>query len=81
MTDTLNRTPLFDLHVALGAKMVPFAGYDMPLQYEGIMAEHNHTREAAGLFDVSHMGQAHYTGDENGAGEADHGGPLGAETR
>ena len=63
MTDTL-QTPLFDLHVALGAKMVPFAGYDMPLQYEGIMAEHNHTREAAGLFDVSHMGQAHYTGDE-----------------
>ncbi|WP_421785827.1 glycine cleavage system aminomethyltransferase GcvT [Hyphobacterium sp.] len=63
MTDTL-RTPLYDLHVELGAKIVPFAGYDMPLQYEGIMAEHNHTREAAGLFDVSHMGQAHYTGDE-----------------
>lgn len=63
MTDTL-QTPLFDLHVALGAKIVPFAGYDMPLQYDGIMAEHNHTREAAGLFDVSHMGQAHYTGDE-----------------
>ncbi|MEE2525292.1 glycine cleavage system aminomethyltransferase GcvT [Hyphobacterium sp. HN65] len=63
MTDTL-RTPLYDLHVELGAKIVPFAGYDMPLQYEGIMAEHNHTRDAAGLFDVSHMGQAHYTGDE-----------------
>lgn len=63
MTETL-RTPLYDLHTALGAKMVPFAGYDMPLQYDGIMAEHNHTREAAGLFDVSHMGQAHYTGDE-----------------
>lgn len=63
MTDTL-RTPLYDLHVELGAKIVPFAGYDMPLQYDGIMAEHNHTREAAGLFDVSHMGQAHYTGDE-----------------
>jgi len=63
MTDTL-QTPLFDLHVELGAKMTPFAGYDMPLQYQGIMAEHNHTRDAAGLFDVSHMGQAHYTGDE-----------------
>ncbi|WP_421792462.1 glycine cleavage system aminomethyltransferase GcvT [Hyphobacterium sp.] len=63
MTETL-RTPLYNLHVELGAKIVPFAGYDMPLQFEGIMAEHNHTREAAGLFDVSHMGQAHYTGDE-----------------
>ncbi|WP_420431325.1 glycine cleavage system aminomethyltransferase GcvT [Hyphobacterium sp.] len=63
MTDT-QRTPLHDLHVELGARMVPFAGYDMPLQFDGIMAEHNHTRDAAGLFDVSHMGQAHYTGDE-----------------
>ena len=63
MTETL-RTPLYDLHVELGGKIVPFAGYGMPLQYDGIMAEHNHTREAAGLFDVSHMGQAHYTGDE-----------------
>ena len=63
MTDVL-KTPLHALHVSRGAKMTPFAGYDMPLQYEGIMAEHTHTREAAGLFDVSHMGQAHYTGDE-----------------
>lgn len=64
MTDeTLHRTPLYDLHVELGGKMVPFAGYEMPVQYEGIMAEHNHTREAAGLFDVSHMGQARVTGD------------------
>lgn len=64
MTDeTLHRTPLYDLHVELGAKLVPFAGYAMPVQYEGIMAEHNHTREAAGLFDVSHMGQARVTGD------------------
>ncbi|GJL97386.1 MAG: aminomethyltransferase [Hyphobacterium sp.] len=63
MTEIL-QTPLHDLHVELGAKMTPFAGYDMPLQYEGIMAEHNHTRQSAGLFDVSHMGQAHYTGDE-----------------
>ena len=58
MTETLNRTPLYDLHVELGAKMVPFAGYEMPVQYDGVMGEHNHTREAAGLFDVSHMGQA-----------------------
>lgn len=63
MTDTL-RTPLYDLHVERGARMVPFAGYEMPLQFDGIMAEHNHTRAAAGLFDVSHMGQAHYIGDE-----------------
>jgi len=63
MADIL-QTPLHDLHIELGAKMTPFAGYDMPLQYDGIMAEHNHTRQSAGLFDVSHMGQAHYTGDE-----------------
>ena len=54
----LNRTPLYDLHVALGAKMVPFAGYEMPVQYPlGVMKEHLHCRAAAGLFDVSHMGQ------------------------
>ncbi|MEK6216783.1 MAG: glycine cleavage system aminomethyltransferase GcvT, partial [Boseongicola sp.] len=54
----LKRTPLFELHVASGAKMVPFAGYEMPVQYAaGVMKEHLHTREAAGLFDVSHMGQ------------------------
>jgi aminomethyltransferase len=51
-------TPLNDLHLALGARMVPFAGYSMPVQYpEGLMAEHLHTRAEAGLFDVSHMGQ------------------------
>ena len=54
----LLHTPLYDLHVELGAKMVPFAGYAMPVQYPaGVMKEHIHTREAAGLFDVSHMGQ------------------------
>ncbi|NRA99076.1 MAG: glycine cleavage system aminomethyltransferase GcvT [Rhodobacteraceae bacterium] len=54
----LARTPLYDLHVGLGAKMVPFAGYDMPVQYPmGVMKEHLHTRSDAGLFDVSHMGQ------------------------
>ncbi len=55
----LKRTPLYDLHVSLGAKMVPFAGYEMPVQYPlGVLKEHLHTREKAGLFDVSHMGQA-----------------------
>ncbi|MCJ8323191.1 MAG: glycine cleavage system aminomethyltransferase GcvT [Rhizobiales bacterium] len=58
MSDNL-KTALFDLHVKLGAKIVPFAGYDMPVQYPlGVLAEHNHTRQNAGLFDVSHMGQA-----------------------
>jgi len=55
---TLLTTPLDGLHRELGAKMVPFAGYDMPVQYPtGIIKEHLHTRKAAGLFDVSHMGQ------------------------
>jgi aminomethyltransferase len=55
----LKHTPLHGAHVALGARMVPFAGYEMPVQYPaGIIAEHNHTRGKAGLFDVSHMGQA-----------------------
>lgn len=54
----LKHTPLHALHLSLGAKMVPFAGYDMPVQYPaGVMKEHLHTRAAAGLFDVSHMGQ------------------------
>jgi aminomethyltransferase len=54
----LKRTPLHALHVAAGGKMVPFAGYDMPVQYPaGVLREHLHTRNAAGLFDVSHMGQ------------------------
>ncbi|WP_339743117.1 glycine cleavage system aminomethyltransferase GcvT [uncultured Maricaulis sp.] len=65
MTEILHKTPLHALHVELGGKMVPFAGYDMPVQYPlGIMGEHKQTREKAGLFDVSHMGQARYTGDE-----------------
>ncbi len=62
---TLLKTPLHALHVELGAKMVPFAGYDMPVQYPGgILAEHQHTRTAAGLFDVSHMGQCWIEGPE-----------------
>ena len=59
------RTPLYDLHVELGAKMVTFAGYDMPINYSlGVLGEHNHTRAKAGLFDVSHMGQIRLWGDE-----------------
>jgi aminomethyltransferase len=54
----LKRTPLHALHASLGAKMVPFAGYDMPVQYPaGVLKEHLHTRQLCGLFDVSHMGQ------------------------
>ena len=54
----LKHTPLHALHVERGARMVPFAGYDMPVQYPpGVLKEHLHTREAASLFDVSHMGQ------------------------
>ena len=56
---TLKRTPLHALHLSLGAKMVEFAGYDMPVQYpDGVLKEHLWTRSKAGLFDVSHMGQA-----------------------
>lgn len=51
------RTALYDTHVAAGAKMVPFAGFDMPVQYSGVTEEHFAVREKAGLFDVSHMGQ------------------------
>jgi aminomethyltransferase len=62
----LKQTPLHSLHVARGARMVPFAGYDMPVQYaSGIIAEHNHVRAAAGLFDVSHMGQAFLVGADH----------------
>jgi aminomethyltransferase len=54
----LQKTPLYDLHIELGARMVPFAGYDMPVQYPaGVLKEHLHTRAKCGLFDVSHMGQ------------------------
>jgi len=62
------KTPLHALHVELGARMGPFAGYDMPIQYPpGVLAEHLHTRKAAGLFDVSHMGQALIEGADHTA--------------
>ena len=53
----LKNVPLLALHIEQGAKLVPFAGYNMPVQYTGVLKEHLHTREHAGLFDVSHMGQ------------------------
>ncbi|MGY5612617.1 glycine cleavage system aminomethyltransferase GcvT [Vibrio brasiliensis] len=64
MTQELLKTPLHALHVEAGAKMVPFAGYDMPVQYKlGVKKEHLHTRDEAGLFDVSHMGQLRLHGE------------------
>jgi aminomethyltransferase len=65
--ETLRRTPLYDRHVALGAKMVPFAGWEMPIQYAGIVAEHRAVRTAAGLFDLSHMGEFYFRGERAGA--------------
>ena len=62
MTDTLNQTPLHSLNVELGAKMVDFAGWSMPVQYSGIIEEHTQCREKAALFDVSHMGQVELGG-------------------
>jgi aminomethyltransferase len=64
VTTALKLTPLNALHKKLGAKMVPFAGYEMPLQYKGIMAEHEHCRSQAAFFDISHMGLAMLRGDD-----------------
>ncbi|MFN7901670.1 MAG: glycine cleavage system aminomethyltransferase GcvT [Holosporales bacterium] len=58
----LLHTPLYDLHRQQGARLVPFAGFEMPVQFAGIVAEHTHTRTAASLFDVSHMGQVFFKG-------------------
>jgi aminomethyltransferase len=59
---TLRRTPLHDRHVSLGARMVPFAGWEMPVQYEGVIPEHRAVRTDAGVFDVSHMGEIEVEG-------------------
>src|SRR5205823_7677915 len=59
---TLRRTPVHDRHVALGARMVPFAGWEMPVQYEGVIQEHKAVRTDAGVFDVSHMGELEIEG-------------------
>ncbi|HEY3165006.1 MAG TPA: glycine cleavage system aminomethyltransferase GcvT [Candidatus Limnocylindrales bacterium] len=74
MTDVvesgLHQTPLHDRHVALGAKLIDFAGWLMPVQYAGIIEEHRAVRERAGLFDLSHMGELFVEGPEAGAGLA-----------
>jgi glycine cleavage system T protein (aminomethyltransferase) len=59
---TLRRTPLYDKHVEAGARLVPFAGWEMPVQYEGVIAEHRAVRTDAGVFDVSHMGEVEIEG-------------------
>src|SRR4051812_20008093 len=59
---TLLRTPLYDRHVALGARMVPFAGWEMPVFYDGVIPEHRAVRTDCGVFDVSHMGELEVEG-------------------
>ena len=63
MSDDLRRTPLNRWHRDHGAKMVDFGGWDMPIQFAGILAEHEAVRERAGLFDVSHMGEVRIQGE------------------
>ena len=67
MEDQLKKTCLHDLHVGLGAKMSPFAGFDMPIQYSGIIDEHNAVRHEVGVFDVSHMGEIFVSGPDAAA--------------
>jgi aminomethyltransferase len=62
VTETIKRTPLYEEHKRLGARLVPFAGWEMPVQFEGISAEHQAVRQRAGLFDVSHMGELEIVG-------------------
>src|SRR5215831_18695110 len=64
MARTLQRTPLHDRHVALGARMVPFAGWEMPVQYQGVIQEHRAVGTDAGVFDVSHMGELEVEGPQ-----------------
>jgi aminomethyltransferase len=61
---TLKRTPLYEAHVAAGAKLVPFAGWEMPVQYDGIKEEHFRVRSSCGVFDVSHMGEIETEGPQ-----------------
>src|SRR5262245_9703956 len=56
------RTALYETHKRLGARLIDFGGWEMPVSYRGIIEEHNHTRTAASVFDVSHMGRLHLTG-------------------
>src|SRR5437763_1688884 len=60
----LKHTPFHDFHVALGARMVDFAGWEMPLLYRGIVEEHEQTRKSGSIFDVSHMGRLHFSGKD-----------------
>ena len=60
----MKNTALSEKHIAMGAKMVPFAGYNMPVQYEGVKAEHETVRTSVGVFDVSHMGEFLITGEK-----------------
>jgi aminomethyltransferase len=68
VTETLRATPLHARHVSLGARMVPFAGWSMPVQYTGVIDEHRAVRQSAGVFDVSHMGRFEVRGDAAHAG-------------
>src|SRR5215471_188900 len=61
---SLKRTPLYSVHRELGAKMVDFGGWEMPVQYSGILEEHRAVRERVGIFDVSHMGELEFTGKD-----------------
>ena len=63
----MKKTALTDIHRQLGAKMVEFAGYEMPIQYSSIRSEHLHVRNAIGVFDVSHMGEFYVTGPDREA--------------
>jgi len=60
----MKKTAFYNIHKSLGAKIVPFAGYEMPIQYEGIIAEHKAVRESVGVFDVSHMGEVEVRGKD-----------------
>ena len=60
----MKKTALYDVHQALGGKIVPFAGYEMPVQYEGVTIEHETVRNHVGVFDVSHMGEFLIEGEE-----------------
>src|SRR5919109_4210441 len=62
--ETLKRTPLYDRHAAAGARLVPFAGWEMPVQYTGVREEHVAVRRDVGIFDVSHMGQVETRGPQ-----------------
>src|SRR5580765_1535135 len=60
----LKRTPFYDFHVAAGAKLVEFAGWEMPILYRSIVDEHEQTRNSGSIFDVSHMGRLHFSGPD-----------------